>query len=290
MSNIQIITAPTGGAPTSLDDYVAQNNLLDALVLMNGGPLRVDLANTKIPKGAIIQCGGAVFKATADEVITGTASYYVKMTPSAGGMELSPSFVTDLTGVSWNDAYNGYYDSSENLYLFDEGLAFLLGEVTALREIPRSAVPFSPDTQEEGIFYGGTTNPAHSKRLNYDGELHAYGIAAHELSASQAVLTDANKKLVSQGTTGSGNVVRSVSPTITGTLSVATANFSGLLAANGGIKLPSASPSVPNTGWSGLPITWPPADPPPAYIMGNPSAWIPVTIGGSTYYVPAYKF
>lgn len=37
------------------------------------------------------------------------------------------------------------------------------------------------------------------------------------LTASQVVLTDANKKLVSQAATGTGNIVRAASPTLSGT-------------------------------------------------------------------------
>ena len=47
------------------------------------------------------------------------------------------------------------------------------------------------------------------------------------LTASQAVFTDASKGLVSNAITGTGNVVMSASPTLTGTLGAAAATFSG---------------------------------------------------------------
>jgi len=47
------------------------------------------------------------------------------------------------------------------------------------------------------------------------------------LTASQAVFTDSSKNLVSNAITGSGNVVMSASPTLTGTLTAANAQFSG---------------------------------------------------------------
>ena len=50
------------------------------------------------------------------------------------------------------------------------------------------------------------------------------------LTASQAVFTDASKGLVSNAITGTGNVVMSASPTLTGTLTAAAANFSGAVA------------------------------------------------------------
>ena len=55
------------------------------------------------------------------------------------------------------------------------------------------------------------------------------------LTASQAIFTDASKNLVSNAITGSGNVVMSASPTLTGTITAAAANLSGALGANGGI-------------------------------------------------------
>jgi hypothetical protein len=50
------------------------------------------------------------------------------------------------------------------------------------------------------------------------------------LTASQAVFTDGSKGLVSNAVTGTGNVVMSASPTLTGTITAAAANFSGAVA------------------------------------------------------------
>lgn len=47
------------------------------------------------------------------------------------------------------------------------------------------------------------------------------------LTASQAVFTDGSKGLVSNAITGTGNVVMSASPTLTGTITAAAATFSG---------------------------------------------------------------
>jgi hypothetical protein len=61
-------------------------------------------------------------------------------------------------------------------------------------------------------------------------------LTVSDLTASRAVFTDANKKLVSNNITGSGNVVMSASPTLTGTMAAASATFSGdvtLTGANG---------------------------------------------------------
>ncbi len=59
-----------------------------------------------------------------------------------------------------------------------------------------------------------------------DGTI-ATTVAISGLTASQAVFTDGSKNLVSNAITGTGNVVMSASPTLTGTLTAAAANFSG---------------------------------------------------------------
>ncbi len=48
-------------------------------------------------------------------------------------------------------------------------------------------------------------------------------------TASQALFTDANKNIISNAITGSGNVVMSTSPTLTGTITAANQNLSGTL-------------------------------------------------------------
>ncbi len=53
------------------------------------------------------------------------------------------------------------------------------------------------------------------------------------LTASLAVFTDGSKGLVSNAITGTGNVVMSVSPTLTGTITAAAANFSGNVGVGG---------------------------------------------------------
>lgn len=67
------------------------------------------------------------------------------------------------------------------------------------------------------------------------------------LTASQAVFTNASSQLVSNAITGTGNVVMSASPTLTGTITAAaitasgTVTLNGALAANGGVTLGDAS-------------------------------------------------
>jgi len=124
---ISKITAPSE-TPTAVADYQAQNNLLSALLLAVQGAERI--VGSNVVKGAVFQVGGATYLATADTAITGSASDYVKLTVSEDGLSLAPSYVADLTGVTWSSTYNGYYDVGGNLYIFDESKAYLAGAIS----------------------------------------------------------------------------------------------------------------------------------------------------------------
>ncbi len=71
------------------------------------------------------------------------------------------------------------------------------------------------------------------------------------LTASQAVFADASKNLVSNAITGSGNVVMSASPTLTGTLGAASATFSGSVAVGTTFVVTGASDLTGNVGIGG---------------------------------------
>lgn len=130
MSNIVRVPAATAGTvPTDGTDYQKQNNLIYAFGLWGMQAYPLDLASNKVVKGAMFNLGGVLYHASADEAVTGTPSEYVKLTPIAAGAECSAEYVSTLTGVSWNDNYNGYTDGPGNLYLFDEAKAFANGVV-----------------------------------------------------------------------------------------------------------------------------------------------------------------
>jgi hypothetical protein len=111
---INRITAPSA-SPASIADYSAIVAQLAALVLDRERPPRVSGSN--VLQGALLNVGGILYYAASDTAITGSASAFVKITPS--GATASAEFVANLTGVTWNKSYNGYYDASGNLYLFD---------------------------------------------------------------------------------------------------------------------------------------------------------------------------
>ena len=126
---LNLIVAPTPVAPAGLADYVAQNNLIEAGSLNTEQPLRV--ISGDIPESTVLQIGGAIYRADSDTAITGGASDYVKVTPA--GATASAAYVADLTGVTWNKTYNGYYDVSGNLYVFNESKALYNGEIAAIQ-------------------------------------------------------------------------------------------------------------------------------------------------------------
>lgn len=110
-------------------------------------PLRV--IGSVVKKGSLFNIGGAMYIADADTNITGTASDYVKITPA--GATASASYVANLTGVTWNTAYNGYYDGTGNLYIFDEAKALSSGAISTIYTIRNAGM--APEIAS-GIAYG----------------------------------------------------------------------------------------------------------------------------------------
>lgn len=115
------ITDPSA-LPTATSDYEAQNNHINTHTLNLTPPYPV--SGGSVLKGAIFNIGGDLFYTDADTAITGTSSDYVMITPS--GSTATASYVTSLTtlSVAWSQAYNGYYDGSGNLFIFDEFKAY----------------------------------------------------------------------------------------------------------------------------------------------------------------------
>lgn len=119
MGTIDLVTAPTGGAPLSTGDYNAQNNYLAALIAeKNKKTLHLTewVASTTIPalkQGVYINHGGALFIVnSSDYVISGSPSdglVYIKVYRS--GDTLIAEFVNSITGYEWDYIFNGFYHS-----------------------------------------------------------------------------------------------------------------------------------------------------------------------------------
>jgi hypothetical protein len=129
---INKLTAPQS-TPTSVSDWQAALIELQAAWRRNELPLRIDYENDNVLKGAVFQISGELFQADADTAITGTHSLFVKITP--GASTATASFVEDLTGVTWDDDYNGYYDEYGCLYVFDEGRQVHALEISSPRTL-----------------------------------------------------------------------------------------------------------------------------------------------------------
>jgi hypothetical protein len=108
--------AAPGSVPASIADWSAVVAQLSALVMDKEAPFRI--SGSSVLKGSLFNIGGVLYVADDDTAISGTASDIVQLSPS--GATVTAAFVADLTGVSWNAAYKGYYDDAGNLYVFDE--------------------------------------------------------------------------------------------------------------------------------------------------------------------------
>jgi len=126
---IEKLSSPSN-PPSSNLDWGYAVTLIEKAFLNEENGIRIDYDNDLVLKGSVFQVGGSVYIATADTSITGSASDYVKLTVS--GSNLVPSYVANLTGVTWNSTYRGYYDVSGNLHVFDEDKAYYEGTIATV--------------------------------------------------------------------------------------------------------------------------------------------------------------
>lgn len=119
---INLVTAPTGGAPLSTDDYDNQNGYIYALLLsIDQNTLHLTEWDTltvpKLKEDVYIQHGGALFQVqSTDYTIGGAPSngrVYIKIARS--GDTLVATFVNSAAGYTWNEVYNGFYSGSDQL-------------------------------------------------------------------------------------------------------------------------------------------------------------------------------
>jgi hypothetical protein len=110
---INLVTAPLATAPNVFSTPVINNlqvHSINAEVIQR-------VSAGYVMKGAVFSIGGSLYVCDGDTAITGTQStgIAVKLTPS--GSIASPSYVSSLTGVTWNGDNHGWYDGSGNLYI-----------------------------------------------------------------------------------------------------------------------------------------------------------------------------
>lgn len=103
-------------------------SLIDKSFQNINSPLQIDIASNLVPVGATFRYLDKTYYAGSTTTITGTTSAYVKLTLS--GSDLIPTYALNLTGVAWDTEYNGYYDASNNMYIFDEVAAVIAGAIS----------------------------------------------------------------------------------------------------------------------------------------------------------------
>jgi len=123
---INKITAGLADGPSVFATPVI--NQLAALLTLSGEAKRY--ADGYIMKGALFNIGGTMYMADSDTAISGSASDYIAIT--ASGDIATASYVSSLSGVSWDGAYNGWFDASGTLYIFDEVLAKDNGDISEI--------------------------------------------------------------------------------------------------------------------------------------------------------------
>lgn len=105
-----------------------------------------------------------------------------------------------------------------------------------------STFVYDERTQCVGI---GTASPTFG--LDVNNSLRVTGsISLPNQTASRALFTSSTSGVTTNAIIGTGNVVMSISPTLTGTISAAAANFSGTVALSGILKFSSATFSNAN--------------------------------------------
>lgn len=123
-----------------------------------------------------------------------------------------------------------------------------------ISELPAASTPLT-GAEIVPIVKSGVTDKVAVSDLTAGRAVSASDVTVTNLTASQAVLTDADKKLVSQATTGTGNVVRATGPTMTlanATGLPLTTGVTGTLpVANGGTGITSLGSGVAT--WLGSP-------------------------------------
>lgn len=204
-------------------------------------------SSKNLVSNAITGTGNVVM--SASPTLTGTIT---AVAANFSGAISASNFSGSSTGVNTGDVTLTAVGSSPSA-----NGASLSGQVLTLQPA---------DATHPGLVTTGTQTFAGDKTLSGTTNLSA-------LTASQALFTDASKNIVSNAITGSGNVVMSASPTLTGTITAAAANFSGAISASnfsgsssgtntGDVTLAAvgSTPSANGASLSGQVLTLQPAD------------------------------
>lgn len=138
-------TAPLD-SPASLLDWQRLIDITDTLALSfkNPWPVKVVTGTGYIIRGSVFYIGGAWYKANVDVAITGTETDYIQLTVDNINNLVTAVYVATLVDVSWNDQWNGWYDTNGKFYVFDEAIAYGAG----LIDFPRTVAYSRPKNAE----------------------------------------------------------------------------------------------------------------------------------------------
>ena len=128
--------------PGSSADWQRLFALTDTLALAFKNPWPVK--NDMIIRGSCFYIGGAWYVANVDVAIAGTPSDFIQFTVDNVNNLVIATYVATLTDVTWNDQWNGWYDTVGNFYVFDENLAYGAG----LIDFPRTVAYSRPRNAE----------------------------------------------------------------------------------------------------------------------------------------------
>lgn len=109
---INKIVAPLATAPNVFAAPVI--NHLNAHAI-NVNPI-IKIANGYVKKGAMFCIGGELFAADADTAILGSNAGAIAVRFDVSGTTATATYVDDDTGVTWDGAYHGWYDTSGTYY------------------------------------------------------------------------------------------------------------------------------------------------------------------------------
>lgn len=112
------------GTPTTVSDWQKINNVFAVIGLMLNGSIVAK--DGYIQKGSGLYISGKWYVADDDIAITGSETEYVKLDATT----LAPTYVSSLSGVTFDKSKNGWYDASNNYYIFDEIKAHADGFIT----------------------------------------------------------------------------------------------------------------------------------------------------------------
>ena len=121
---ITLVSAPTAISTTTF----AQPSVNYVTDILNAKYPRAIIKDGYILAGTLLSVQGSMYYADSDTAITGTESDYVEITVSSG--VATAAYVSSLPTVTYDSEYGGYYDTSGNLYLFNELDAISDGYIT----------------------------------------------------------------------------------------------------------------------------------------------------------------